>query len=115
MTENIAKESCFQNNTQVLQENLSLELLATHSAWWYSLFGQDNDKSILAYLFDVTNIDLHALLVSCGWVVQTNSEIKKAPKFSKNGFESFRSSHKMDIECDKYSGIYYVRVGTFRQ
>jgi hypothetical protein len=69
-----------KNNTQVLQENLSLELLATHGAWWYSLFGQDDDESILAYLFDVTNIDLHALLVSCGWVVQTNQDSTKILK-----------------------------------
>ena len=69
MTENIAKESCFQNNTQVLQENLSLELLATHGAWWYSLFGQDDDKFSLAYLNDFIYTYLHALLVSCGWVM----------------------------------------------
>jgi hypothetical protein len=45
-------ESRFQSNTQVVHENLVqvLDLLAANGAWLYSVFGQDDDESSLAYL-----------------------------------------------------------------
>jgi hypothetical protein len=74
-------ESCFK----VVEEKMAetIKLLDDNGAWWYSLFGDEDDDSSLCNLLKVDNSTILTIYKHCGWLLAYSVDNK--PRFNELG------------------------------
>jgi hypothetical protein len=102
-------ESCFK----VVEEKIAatIKLLDNHGAWWYSLFGDEDDDSSLCNLLKVDYSTLLKIYGHCG-LLRTLS-VGNQPAFNKLGLSTFKTNHNIDLEYDTFNKRHFVRIGSF--
>jgi hypothetical protein len=109
-------ESCFHSHAQVVQQKMAiaLNLLANNGAWWYSLYGLQQDTSSFACLLGINDSMLPMVYEYCGWLhIYATKGSNQPQRYLKKGFHAFKASNYLNIECEKTAKQFYIRIGTF--
>jgi hypothetical protein len=103
-------ESCFKVVKKMAE---TIKLLDNHGAWWYSLFGDEDDDSSLCNVFKIDYSTLLKIYGHCGWLGTLIAG--NQPMFNKLGFSTFKRNHNIELEYDSFNKTHYVCIGSFRK
>ena len=75
-------------SAQLVQQKMSqaLDLRSNRGAWWYSLYGLQNDDSSLANLLGITDAMLPMFYDCCRWSHTYSKGFSNQPRFKKKAF-----------------------------